>query len=72
MKPESWGRAVNALTVEPTFQPLFIVVVIVVIVVVAVVVHRVSLGTFGCPGTHSEDQVALEVRDPKCPRSLSP
>jgi hypothetical protein len=43
IKPGSSGKTVNALTVEPTFQPLFVVVVVVVVVVVAVVVDRVSL-----------------------------
>jgi hypothetical protein len=42
---------------------LFLFVVVVVIVVV-VFRDRVSLYSPGCPGTHSEDQAGLELRNP--------
>jgi hypothetical protein len=38
--------------------------VVVVVVVVVFLQDRVSLCSFGCPGTHSADQAGLELRNP--------
>jgi hypothetical protein len=44
-------------------------IIVVVFVVVVVFQDRVSLCSPGCPGTHSEDQAGLKLRNP--PASVS-